>query len=237
MTKIAEDARKLSTRFTPLADKIALVKSWPGINPNEVDAAVALAHEDGTIAGFETESPDNPLLDLVIVIYRNDVPATLRYGRARMREVWNDHYIEWADAYEQGVDDKRVELIPGASAFKPNTIVVQAVDFGANWHPDDGCPFLEDIQMSQAGRLADFATLFNASQSPNWVEQMDGVSVPFTILAALLINAPRSGLSVRSPVIWHDKKYHEMGFGGFNIYDRFHGNSTAVVRDFISSRQ
>ncbi|HAU66583.1 MAG: hypothetical protein A2017_05390 [Lentisphaerae bacterium GWF2_44_16] len=249
----AEDAKKLSTqpkvvkamlakmreddafrlihgRFTPLADKVAMVKSWPGINPDDVDAAVALVRENGTIAGFEVESPNNPLLDLVIVVYRESIPATLLYGRDRFMETFEGHYAEWAEAYASGVDDERVELIPGARKFRPNTIQVQAVDFGANWDPQRG-NVLSEVQKTQGGKLADFAGLFNASQSPKWVEQMDEVNVPETILAALLLSVPHCGVRSYSPDIWRHSG-GEAELGGYHIGSRFHVLSMAVVREF-----
>ena len=217
--------------FAPLTDKAIMVKSWPGINPKGVDAAIALAHENGTIAGFEAESPENDKLDLVIVPYRESLAATFLYGRARMMETWSGRYVEWENAYAQGVDDKRVELIPGARPFVPNTIVVQAVDFGANWDPKRG-NVLRDVQANQAGQLADFAGLFNASQSPEWVKQMNGTSMPYAILAALLLNVPRYDKRSSSPSI------RRIG-GSANLHSdrvfvRFGQLSMAVVRKYKS---
>jgi len=223
--------RLIHGRFTPLADKVEMVKSWPGINPADVDVAVALAHENGTIAGFEAESPDNPLLDLVIVVYRESLPATLLYGRARFMEAFEGRYVEWREAYASGVDDKRIELIPGAREFRPNTIEVQAVDFGANWDRQHG-NVLRDVQRAQAGQLEDFAALFNASQSPKWVEQMDGKTVPYTILAALLLSVPGYDARSNSPYVWHDGDEAELS--GDHVDDRFRGHSMAVIRKYKS---
>ena len=39
----ATDPRLIHGRFTPLRDKMELVKAWPGINPQDVDAALARA--------------------------------------------------------------------------------------------------------------------------------------------------------------------------------------------------
>jgi len=221
--------RLIHGRFAPLADKVAMVKGWPGIKPDDVDAAVALARENGTIAGFKAESPNNPLLDLVIVPYRESIPATLLYGRARMMEAWGDKYDEWKAAYASGVDDKRVELITGAREFKPNTIQVQAVDFGANWDRQHG-NVLGDIQRAQAGQLADFAGLFNASQSPKWVEQMDGKVVPYTILAALLLSVPSYDARSLSPGVWHGGGRAELS--GDHVDGRFHEDCVAVIRKY-----
>jgi hypothetical protein len=223
--------RLIHGRFTPLADKIAMVKSWPDINPADVDAAVALARENGTIAGFKAESPDNPLLDLVIVVYRESLPATLLYGRALMMETFEGRYAEWEEAYAGGVDHERVELIPGACEFRPNTIEVQAVDFGANWDRQHG-NVLSDVQKAQAGALADFAGLFNASQSPKWVEQMDGKTVPYTILAALLLSVPGYGVRSYSPSVWH--RGGKAKLFGIHVDSRFREVSMAVIRKYKS---
>ncbi len=176
-------------RFTPLADKIAMVKTWPGINPADVDAAFATAMENGTIAGYEAEVGKNPFLDIVVTVYRESIPATVVYARERMREVWGDKYSEWEAAYAQDVDDDRVKAIPGAKQFTPNRIVIEVVDFGANWNLKDGV-VLEEVQKSQAAQLASFAVIYNAVQSPKWLWQMDGKKVPYALVAALLLNVP-----------------------------------------------
>ncbi|NQV12312.1 hypothetical protein HQ524_03030 [Candidatus Uhrbacteria bacterium] len=226
-----EAFRLVHGRFTPFADKIAMVKAWNGVDPKDVTAAVELADRNGTIAGFKAESPDNPLLDLVIVPCRENVPTTLLYGRKHMKEAFDGRFDEWEVAYAQGVDENRVKLIPGAREFRPNTIVVQAVDFGANWDLENG-NVLHDVQEAQAGKLADFAGLFNASQSPKWVEQMDGTNVPYAILAALLLSVPDYDSWAYSPDVWHDAggaKLH-----GDHVGSRFHGHSMAVVREYKS---
>lgn len=188
-------------RFTPLADKIAMVKTWPDINPADVDVALATAMENGTIAGYEAEVGKNPFLDIVVTVYRASIPATVVYARERMREAWGEKYSEWEEAYAENVDDDRVKAIEGAKTFTPNRIVIEVVDFGANWDRQNGI-VLETVQKAQAPKLADFAVIYNAVQSPKWVEQMDGEKVPYALVAALLLNVPGDASWRYSPRVW-----------------------------------
>ena len=222
--------RLVHGRFTKLADKIAMVKSWPGVKPADVDAAFEAAKADGTIAGFEAESPRNHLLDIVIVVYLATLWETLLYARERMRETWGeDKYNEWEAVYAQGVDENRIKAIVGAKPFVPNRIVIEVVDFGANWNPKDGT-VLAEVQKTQADQLADFAGIYNASESPKWVEQMDGKKVPYSIAAALLFNIPDFSGWFDSPGVW----LNEVGarLSGACVDDRFHKDAMPVRKVF-----
>jgi hypothetical protein len=221
-------------RFTPLADKIALVNSWPGINADEVDAAVTVALNNGTIAGYEAEVGENRLLDIVVTPYRESIPATLLYARERMQEAWGDEYSEWAEAYAQDVDDDRVKAIPGAKPFIPNRIVIEVVDFGANSNRESGF-YLEDVQKAEgAVQLADFAIIYNAIQSPEWLRQMDGEKVPYAIVAALLLSVYGYGSWwcswQSSPGVWHHGGKVELGRG--KVGNQFCGYATPVLRNY-----
>ncbi len=219
----------LHGRFAPLKDKIAQVKSWPGINPADVDAAVALATENGTIAGYEAESGKSPLLDIVITIYRESVPATLLYARDRMKESHGDRYCQWDAAYAEGVDEKRVKLLKGSKPFTPNRIVVEVVDLGANWNRKDGA-IVRDVQKAQASQLASFAVLYAASQSPEWVRQMDGEKVPYALATALLLNVPVYRGWAYTPHVWHYGAFAELH--GDRVCDRFCSNAFPVLREY-----
>jgi hypothetical protein len=80
--------RLIHDRWAPLEDVVVQVKSWPGINPDLVDAAVKEAETNGTIAGYEAESAEKPKLGLVIDVARESLPATLQYSRDRVKETW-----------------------------------------------------------------------------------------------------------------------------------------------------
>jgi len=222
--------RLIHGRFTPLADKLEVVKTWPDINPADVDTPFALATENGTIAGYNAEVGKNVHLDAVVTCYRESLPATLLYGRDRMKDTWGDKYSEWTEAYAQGVDEKRVQAIPGAKPFVPNRVVIEVVDFGANWNKRDGTK-LKDVQKAQAGQLADFAVLFNASQSPEWVQQMDGTNVPHAIMAALLLSVPRCGKWPYSPCVWRDRDGADLS--GFHVDRTFGGSAMPLFREYI----
>ena len=223
--------RLIHGRFTPLADKLEVVKTWPDINPADVDTAFALATENGTIAGYNAEVGKNVHLDAVVTCYRESLPATLLYGRDRMKDTWGDKYSEWTEAYAQGVDEKRVQAIPGAKPFVPNRVVIEVVDFGANWNKRDGTK-LKDVQKAQAGQLADFAVLFNASQSPEWVQQMDGTNVPHAIMAALLLSVPEYGAQSHSPFVWRNGGRAKLS--GSHVGFRFSEGAMPVFREYKS---
>lgn len=221
--------RLVHGRFNPLTDKIAMVKSWPGVNPVDVDAAFEAAKADGTIALFEAESPKNELLDIVIVVYLSTLWETLLYARERMRETWGEEkYSEWAAAYAQDVDENRIKAILGAKPFIPNRIVFEVVDFGANWNPKDGTVLFE-VQKTQVGQLADFAVIYEASESPKWVEQMNGTKVPYAIAAALLLSVPGSDGWSYSPDVWRSDGRAKL-YGRY-VDSRFYRHAMPVRRE------
>ena len=221
--------RLIHGRFTPLADKLEMIKSWPGIKPEDVDAALKAAMENGTIAGYETEVGKNPFLDILVTVYRESIPATLVYARERMQEAWGEKYYEWTEAYAQNVDDERVKAVPGAKPFIPNRIVIEVVDFGANWNRKDGL-ILEDVQKAQAPQLADFAVIYNAVQSPEWLRQMDGEKVPYALVAALLLSVPGGDSWRYSPSVWH--RGGKAGLGGDHVGHRFDDRAVPVLREY-----
>lgn len=187
-------------RFMTLAGKVAMVKRWPGIDPEDVDVALAAAIEDGTIAGYKREVEKNPLLDIVVTVYRATLAETVSYARERMRDAWENNRCMPEEYVPRSLADYDVKTIDGAKPFTPNRIVIEVVDFGANWGRKRS-RVLEDVRKSQAPKLADFALLYNTVQSPEWVKQMNGVDVPYVVVAPLLIHVPFTQRSV-SPLIF-----------------------------------
>lgn len=226
--------------FTPLTEKLAMVKTWPNINPEDVDAAFVTAMENGTIAGYESEAGKIPLLDIVVTVYRKSIPATLIYARERMREAWGEEkYSEWEAAYAQSDDDERVKAIPGAKPFIPNRIVIEVVHLGANWNRGVGI-VLEEVQKAQAPKLADFAVIYNVIQSPKWVEQMDGENVPYAMVAALLLNVPGYGSWRCSPGVKWRRGHRKLLYGdkmllnGYLVSRRCFFDAMPVLREYKS---
>ncbi|MFZ2682201.1 MAG: hypothetical protein WAZ14_03860 [Patescibacteria group bacterium] len=203
--------------FTPLTDKLAMVRNWPGINPKEVDEALKTAVYNGTIIGYEAEVPKNRHLDIVITPYRESVAATACYLRDRMEEVHGDRYWQWPEAYNENIDENRIKLIDGAAPFTPNRIVIEVVDFGTNWDRQIGL-IAQEVQKVQADTLAGFAVIANASQSPRWVEQMDGHTVPYALAALLLLNVPRCGSWSFMPKVCDGGGKAELD--GYHVEDR-----------------
>lgn len=214
--------------FAPLADKLALAKSWPGIDPEDVDNALAEASQSGTLAGYEAESPHTPLLDIVVTAYRESVPATLLYARDRMREVHGDLYHQQDSAYGVGVNERRVRLLEGTKPFVPNRIVIEVVDLGANRGEDLSS---RDVHMAPVEQLAGFAVLYAASQSPKWVRRMDGEKVPYVFAAAILLDVTADGKSYACmPRLWRIGAHAELAVGC--VDQRHFGSALPVLREF-----
>ncbi len=173
-------------RFNHLSDKIAMVASWPGYTLSRVNAVVQIAWANGTIAKYEGERENNPFIDLVFSVSRENPYETLCYVRQRLMEVWGRNYHEWTDLFcLPGLRHDQVSLIPGSRVFQPNSITVAAVDFASNWLGYPKRTSMDRVIQEQADVLAGFETLFNVCQSPQWVLQMDGHTVPFVIATAL----------------------------------------------------
>ncbi len=222
--------RLIHGKYNTLADKIAIAKSYPGVNPEEVDVAVALAHKSGLIAGYEKESPKNEGLEIVISVFKEDVPATLKFVRERIKDTFVGTYQEWAAAYANGVDENRVKMLEEES-FVPNSIKVEVLDLHANFNPKG--VILGEVQKTQAGKLAGFAVLYAACQSPEWVKQMDGVKTPYAIAAAILLNVSGYGLWAYSPLVSRDGQGAVL-FGDHVAYS-YDDASFPVLREYVQS--
>jgi hypothetical protein len=176
--------------FTSLADKITLVKTWPGIDPVAVDAALAQATADGTIACYEVESAHNELLDIVVTVNRESVPATLQYVRDRLREAHIGRYGEFADAYEGDLDESRISLIEGATPFRPNQINIEIVDFGRTNLEGLDEVVIRRQQQSRAKHLAGFAAFYAACQNTEWYRLLSNGQIPSVCVAGLRLRIP-----------------------------------------------
>lgn len=143
-----------------------------------------------------------------------------------MKEAWGNKYSEWEVAYAQGVDANRVRAIEGAKAFTPNCVVVEVVDLGANCDRNHGL-VLEEVQKAKAAELADFAVLYAAIQSPEWVKQIDSNIVPIVLVAALLLNVPGGDGWNVSPFFWHDGV--KANLYGRGVKDRFSNSSMPIL--------
>ena len=162
-------------RFTSLEDKIKMVKRWQGVNPKDIDDALAVAVKDGTISGYESEVARNPFLDIVVVIYLESVQSTFWYAVTGL-----------GDYIRRDVED--IKLIEGTELFIPNQIRIEVVDFGALvFHKND---HITHVQKQYASQLAHFAVLYNARQSPKWIEQTrygDDDTLPYFATATSLL--------------------------------------------------
>lgn len=184
--------------FTPLVDKLKLVRSYPGVTAEQIAAAVEEYDASERKKSYDAAIETHLLLDTVVTVYRESVPATLLYARERMRDTFGeDHFDELDEAYAQGVDDERVRLLQGIPDLR-NCVRIEVVDLGAHFNPKDG--FIpKDIRGSCS---ATFAVIYAAAQNPEWVWQMDSSKVPFALVGGLELNVPGFDEWSGIPHVW-----------------------------------
>lgn len=213
-------------RFTPLARKLEMVKAWPGITEEMLASALEEAKVSGRLGRYEAESPKNPLLEVVVTVYRESVPATLLYARNRMRQVFgNEKFSQWEDAYGQEVDDNRVRLLKDVPDHR-DCVRIEVVDLGENLNRKDG--FLpKDIRNAKS---ATFAPIYAAAQSSEWVRQMDGENVPYALCGGLELSVPGDGPWAILPYVNRDGS-RASRLGGYWCDYRCHDGALPSLRE------
>ncbi len=211
--------------WTPLANKVAMVKTWPGINPDDVDVAVATAMSDGTMAGYEAEVGNNTRLDAVVTIYRESLSATRVYACMCMCEAWGKAYSH-APVFDRSDAVKR---ITEGRPFLPNRIVIEVVDFGANSKQQNN-DSISCVQRAQAPHLADFALIYNAAQSPQWGLWLAEKQAPYPVLGGLLANESHQKPWSHSPCLIFDKNLAGLSIIGTELSSNRH--AMPVIRQY-----
>lgn len=191
--------RLIHGRFTPLAEKLEVVKRYPGVTEADITAALETARSSGRLARYEEASPENSLLDVVVTVYRASVPETLLYARDRMRDTFGDAFAQWEDVYGQNVDENRVRLLEGVPDHQ-NCVRIEVVDLGAHWDPKNG--FIPKGVRSV--KSATFAAIYAVAQNSEWFRQMDGKTVPYALVGGLELNVPGNDLWADLPNVWHN---------------------------------
>lgn len=180
--------RLIHGRFNPLADKIEVVKRWPGIAGrfSDADFTRAMKEAEARIARFERESPERPLINVVVSVYLDTPHATFAYARDRMRDAFGDKFRQWSDAYHSNIDEKRIALIDDVMDHR-NCVRIEVIDLGANWRPKEGM-----IPKDTRGKNSAHAgVLYAAAQDPEWVRQMNpSQGVPFALAGGYKLNVP-----------------------------------------------
>lgn len=212
-------------RFTPLADKLDLVRSWPGVQEDQIDAAQKEFASSERRRRYEAEMEKKPFLEVVATVYRASIPETLVYARDRYREAFDrDHFAQWEEAYGGEVDDNRGRLFKGVPDHR-NCIRIEVVDLAANWNREDG--FIpRDVRDSNS---AAFAVIYAAAQSPAWVRQMDGEKVPYAFVGGLELNVPGYDEWMVVPRVWFSQGIDRARLRAHRCDDHFHGSSVPIL--------
>ena len=220
--------RLIHGRFHALAQKLEMVRQWPGVTSQQVDAA--LKEAQGRITLFEQASPSEPLLNIVVSVYKEDAPSTLKYARDRMRDTFGDTFSQWDDAYGKEIDENRVRYLQGEDGqpivpVYRNCVRIEVVDLGAHFNKKDGL-IMQDVRGKDSAHVA---VIYAAAQDPAWVLQIDGNNVPWCIAAGLELCVSGYAAWVSSPsVVCNDD---EAGLGARNIVGRSHHAAVAVFRE------
>ncbi|MEA3249754.1 MAG: hypothetical protein U9Q03_05375 [Patescibacteria group bacterium] len=188
--------RLIHGRFNTLEDKLAMVRDWPGVTDGDIRRA--LEEGEDRIALFERESPDNPLLDIVVSIYKPTVHETLAYARDRMREAFGKEFWQWDELYAD-IGPDRVRWLKDVSV-PTGGVRIEVVDLGANFDPEDGMV----PEKTRGSDSAHSAVIYAAAQDLEWVRQMDGASVPYAIAAGLELRLPGCDRWSRAPFVYRD---------------------------------
>lgn len=223
-----EKFRLIHGRFHSLADKLEMVRKWPGVTEKQIETA--LVESKDRVARFEKESPNNPLLNIVASVYLEDAPSTLIYARDRMRETLPDEFWQWDSAYAKGIDENRVRYLQDKDG---NTVVpvyrncvrIEVIDLAAHFNPTDGT-VAKDVRGKDS---AHFAVIYAAAQDPTWVRQIDGEKVPWVLACGLEFSVPGCDAWWYSPyVCWGGG---EAGLNANHVGYRFRSTAMAVLRE------
>lgn len=181
------DFRLIHGMFHPLKDKLEMVRDWPGVTGDKVDAAFVEARD--RIRRFDEESPHNNGLNIVVSVYHGTAHETLAYARDRMVDTFGNDFWQWDDAYASGIDENRVRYLQDSNG---NTIVpvyrdcvrIEVIDLFANWNQRRG---MEPHYVRNASS-AHAAVFYSAAQDPDWVWTMDGKKVPYALAGGFEVN-------------------------------------------------
>ena len=207
-------------RFNLLADKFAQVRTWPDVTEEMISAAFVEGAE--RIALFERESPANPLLDIVVSVYKPTAHETLVYTRDRIRETFGDRFRQWDVAYSN-IGPDRVRWLDGI-AVPAAGVRIEVVDLGANFDPKCGMV----PERTRGPHSAHVAVIYAAAQDPEWVRQMDGASVPYVFAAAIEIDIPVCDRWSRSPCILRNGD--EASLFAFHVDGRYFSTALPSLR-------
>ena len=189
-------------RFHSLEEKVAQVKTWPGISDRfaEVDFRIAVeeARDSGRLGRFEAASPQSPLLDVVVSVHLGSDIETFLYGRDRLRDSLGEKFSpEWTQ-YEGRDLAERLALLKGIQAPR-NRIAVDVIDLGAHFKPKEG--FIpSEIRCANSAYVQVF---YAGAQDPDWILQMNlNQGVPFALIGGYGLTLPGYAVNGHMFKLW-----------------------------------
>lgn len=216
-------------RFHSLAEKIKMVKAWPGISDRFTEAdfvrAVQEAQDSGLLGRFVAASSKNPFLNVVVSVYLGSVVETFLYGRDRLRDAFGEKFVQWNDAYETPDLDKKLVLLDGIKPMT-NCLKVEVVDLEANFNCKDG--FIpKDIRCAQSAHAQ---ALYAGVQDTDWVRQMNpDQGVPYALMGGYVLTVPGDGDGTRLPALWFYPENGTAKLAGRWYDDRCYSHSLPLV--------
>jgi hypothetical protein len=221
--------RLIHGRFHSLEEKVEIVKAWPGVSDRFTEAdftrAVEEARDSGLLDRFGTESPKNPLLNVVISVYLGSVVETFLYGRDRLRDAFGEKFAQWDNAYETPDLHKRLVLLDGIKTVT-NCLKVEVIDLGANWNRERG--FIpKDIRGAKSAHVQ---VLYAGVEDPDWVRQMNpDQGVPYALMGGYVLSVPGSDDGTGLPGLWFSREHGRARLHGIWYGIRYHVSSLPVV--------
>jgi hypothetical protein len=222
--------RLIHGRFHSLAEKIEIVKAWPGISDRFIEAdftrAAEEARDKGQLERFERYSPGLPLLDIVVVPYFGSVVETFLYGYGRLCDAFGEKFYK-DKKYDAPDLEKRLALLDGITPVT-NCLKVEIVDLGANRNPEDGF-FI--TKQNRNARSAHAQVLYAAAEDPDWVRQMNpDQGVPLAFMGGYVYTEPGVGYDDFCILSLMVERSHRMvSLDRQGIQYRYHGHSLPII--------
>lgn len=166
-------------------------------------------------------TPSSPLEVLVLSVYLPDEDGEPGYIRTA-NELWE---LTRVQQYSSSSQQWRIpyhdtlRLLPGTEHHHRPGIRWNAVDLGAHWDDRKGvCPL--DVRGHDSAHAEVLAA---AAHSPGWIQAMDGVNIPYVLLAGYQATLPgyeswmhipllennRPKRMLRLDVRWHDRSFSD----------------------------
>ena len=187
-------------RFNPLEVKLAMVRNYPGVTGEMIDAAIKEAQD--RIARFEEASPEMDLLNIVVSVYLDGASSTLVYVLPHVKEAFGVESLSLGPTYIGEIDESRIRYLQGSDGeiivpvFR-DCVRIEVVDLGAHFRQENKL----EVEEVRGSNSAHFACIYAAIQDPVWANLMDGESAPRIHVCGLQLEKRRNNGWVLSPTM------------------------------------